>query len=108
LGLLDILSASYSEKDFITHTTGRYTPLGMASGTEPGGQLPVHDRWWLTPGYGLRFGTSFNGLGHSRDSEISLLSPEEAEIFEQEVDQYLLRKKREHRGEKLLYTISVL
>jgi len=77
-------------------------------GTAPGGQLPVHDRWWLTSGCGLRCGTSFNGLGHSRDSEISLLSPEEAEVFEQEVDQYLLRKKREHRGERLLYTMSVL
>ncbi len=77
-------------------------------GTAPGGQLPVHDRWWLTSGCGLRCGTSFNGLGHGRDSEISLLSPEEAEVFELEVDQYLLRKKREHRGERLLYTISVL
>jgi hypothetical protein len=56
-------------------------------GTAPGGQLPVHDRWWLTSGCGLRCGTSFNGLGHSRDSEISLLSPEEAAVFEQEVDQ---------------------
>ena len=84
-----------------------YTEIFIV-GTEPGGQLPVHDRWWLTSGCGLRCGTSFNGLGHSRDSEISLLSPEEAEVLEQEVDQYLLRKKREHRGERLLYAMSVL
>lgn len=77
-------------------------------GTASGGQLPVHDRWWLTSRGGLRCGTSYNGLGHSRDSEISLLSPEEAGILEQEVDQYLFRRKREHRGEKLIYTISVL
>ena len=41
------------------------------------GELPVHDRWWLTNGAGLRLGNSFGGIGKSRDSEISILTDSE-------------------------------
>ena len=33
------------------------------------GELPTHDRWWLSTNCGLRFGSSFSGWGKSRDSE---------------------------------------
>ncbi len=46
-------------------------------------------------------GTSFNSLGFNKESEISILSAEEAEIRQREVDQYLHGAKREHNGEML-------
>jgi hypothetical protein len=67
------------------------------------GESPVHDRWWLTDGGGLRIGTSFNSLGVGKASEISILSEGEAELRQNEVDQYLKRITREHNGERLSY-----
>jgi len=77
-------------------------------GTVSKGDLPIHDRWWLTYKGGIRLGTSFNSLGINRDSDISILSQEDAEIRERDIDQYLLRVKRDHGGDKLLYTIFTL
>jgi hypothetical protein len=67
----------------------------------PGGDLPIHDRWWLTRGRGLRLGTSFNSLGAKKESEISVLAELEARQLEQEIDEYLNFRKREHDGERL-------
>ncbi len=50
------------------------TPLETditVAGTEKQGELPIHDRWWITEGGGLRVGTSFRSLGLSKESEIS-------------------------------------
>lgn len=77
-------------------------------GTESSGDLPIHDRWWLINGGGIRIGTSFNSLGITKSSEISILSPEEAKLLEKEVDQYLRREKREHNKEKLRYNLFSL
>jgi hypothetical protein len=77
-------------------------------GTKSSGDLPIHDRWWLTNGGGIRLGTSFNSLGINKSSEITVLSAEEAELLEKEVNQYLCREKIEHNGEKLLYTLFTL
>jgi hypothetical protein len=77
-------------------------------GTEPGGKLPIHDRWWLTNGGGIRIGTSFNSLGLTRDSEISILTEEEAEIRDKEIDKYVQRIKKEHDGIKLSYSLFTL
>ena len=64
----------------------------------------MHDRWWLTSGSGLKMGTSFNGLGRSRDSEIAYIEAESARQLEHDpVDKFLLRREREHNGEKLTY-----
>ena len=65
------------------------------------GSLPIHERWWLTRGAGLKIGTSFNSLGGKRESEISCMSDAEAELREREVDEYLTFKKREHEGRRL-------
>jgi hypothetical protein len=62
---------------------------------------PIHDRWIVTNGIGLRLGTSLNSLGVTKDSEISEMSPEDAAQKLSEIDQYLNREKTEHRGEKL-------
>lgn len=77
-------------------------------GTEFGGDLPIHDRWWLTNGGGIRIGTSYNSLGKGKDSEISLLSREDAEIRAKEMEQFFQRTKREHNGARLLYTLFTL
>jgi hypothetical protein len=78
------------------------------AGTKSSGDLPIHDRWWLTNGGGIRLGTSFNSLGINKSSEITVLSPEEAELLEEEINQYLHREKIEHNGEKLFYTLFTL
>jgi hypothetical protein len=65
--------------------------------------LPIHDRWWLSKGCGLRFGSSFSGVGKSRDSEISELTHEEIEDRLILTDAYTTRQKREHLGEKMSY-----
>ena len=73
-------------------------------GTEPGGDSPIHDRWWLTKGSGLRVGTSFNSLGVAKSSEVSILSVSESLSLEAEIDQYLLFPgKRDYGGTKLRY-----
>ncbi len=65
------------------------------------GDLPIHDRWWLTRNKGLRLGSSFNSLGGPRESEIVPLTDAEVQNRELEVDQFLTLQKREHDGEKL-------
>jgi hypothetical protein len=65
------------------------------------GELPIHDRWWVTNDGGLRTGSSFNSLGEKKESEISLLTPEEAKEREIEVNEFMELKKREHDGQKL-------
>lgn len=70
-------------------------------GTQKGGELPIHDRWWITRGKGLRFGSSFNSLGQKKDSEVSSLTPDEVTAREVETDLYLSLTKREHLGEPL-------
>ena len=77
-------------------------------GNESSGDLPIHDRGWLTNGGGIQIGTSFNLLGITKTSEITILSSEEAELREKEVDRYLKREKREYNKEKLHYNLFTL
>lgn len=72
------------------------------------GDLPIHERWWLTKGAGLRVGTSFNQLGVNRDSEIGALTAAEAYERLQEVEALLNRQKREHVGQRLTYQVVPL
>ncbi len=75
-------------------------------GTKRKHESPIHDRWLLTNGGGLRIGTSINSLGVTKISEISKLSPEEAALREAEVNQYIqLPRKQGHEGDRLLYTV---
>jgi len=75
-------------------------------GTQRKHESPIHDRWLLTNGGGLRIGTSINSLGVTKISEISKLSPEEAALREAEVNQYIqLPRKQELEGDRLLYTL---
>jgi hypothetical protein len=77
-------------------------------GTESHGDSPIHDRWWLTHGSGLCMGTSLNSLGITKSSDLRILSMQESETREKEVDKYLHREKREHNNERLFYSLFTL
>jgi len=77
-------------------------------GLESSGELPIHDRWWITQNSGLSFGTSFNSLGINKTSEVSILSIEESKIRENEINQYISREKRIHKNERLIYNLFSL
>ncbi|HUP03209.1 MAG TPA: hypothetical protein VMU19_04435, partial [Bryobacteraceae bacterium] len=65
---------------------------------------PIHDRWAVSDGVGLRFGTSLRSLGLTKDSEIAEMSADDAAQKLADIDQYLNREKTEHRGERLRLT----
>ncbi len=65
---------------------------------------PNHDRWYITGNSGLRVGTSFNSLGITQNSEISIMSSSEAKDIEVKIiDKYLNREESFHNSEKLTY-----
>jgi MoxR-like ATPase len=80
----------------------------IIAGVGSPGDSPIHDRWWLTAGSGLRIGTSFNSLGISKESEVSVVAESEAAALEASVDEYLVRRRREFKSEKVSYSIVVL
>ena len=84
-----------------------HTELAIV-GTHPTGELPIHDRWWLTRDAGIRMGTSFNSLGIKSGAEISVLNPAEVIERQHETDTYLMRQKREHRGQKLNFAFATI
>jgi hypothetical protein len=73
-------------------------------GGEKSKDSPIHDRWLISNGSGLRFGTSLNSLGITKDSEISEMSSSDTEQKHHEMEQYLSREKTEHQGEKIRLT----
>jgi hypothetical protein len=77
-------------------------------GVGPSGDSPIHERWWLTKCSGLEVGTSFNGLGRSRISDITPLTRENAAASEREVREFLTRERREHGGMRIQYTLFSL
>jgi len=73
-------------------------------GGETSKASPIHDRWLVSESAGLRFGTSLNTLGQTKDSEISEMPIEDAAQKQAEILQYLEREKTEHNGEVLRMT----
>jgi hypothetical protein len=80
----------------------------VAGMTDEGGKSPVHDRWWLADGSGLRLGTSFNGLGRVQTSEISLMDGTDHDAKVEEVVQYLSTQAREVDGTRISYRVENL
>ncbi|MGI8484476.1 MAG: hypothetical protein ACR2OU_09435, partial [Thermomicrobiales bacterium] len=70
--------------------------------------LDIHDRWWITENGGLKFGTSFNSLGMQKSSDITIMSSDEIEEHEREIDDYLSRRKRSNSGKKLTYDVFTM
>jgi hypothetical protein len=77
-------------------------------GIESSGKSPIHDRWWLTKGSGLKIGTSFESLGKTQDTTITRISEAEAKLLESDLDQYLIEKKKEYNSERLRYLSFIL
>jgi hypothetical protein len=74
-------------------------------GTERNHESPIHDRWWLTKGAGLRLGTSVNSLGVGKKSDISVMNEDEVAAREQVADGFLTQRVREHAGERVRYAM---
>jgi NACHT domain len=64
---------------------------------------PIHERWILGNGQGLRLGSSFSGLGVSRVSEISVLSESSAQSRVGVLDEYLACRVRDSDGIRIRY-----
>ncbi|MCI0338610.1 MAG: hypothetical protein L0226_13620, partial [Acidobacteria bacterium] len=73
-------------------------------GMKSTGKSPIHDRWWLTNGKGFKPGTSYNSIGKSQISDITILSSEETKAKYEEIEPYLKKEKKDHNGERLLYS----
>ncbi len=72
------------------------------------GDSPIHDRWIVGNGRGLRLGSSFSGLGRNKLSEVSVLERSVAVDREREIDQYLTRQLREVLGKRIKYGVFSL
>jgi hypothetical protein len=77
-------------------------------GVGNGGDAPIHDRWWVTDGSGLMFGTSANSVGFGKISEVSVQSGEWAAEKEAIIDQFLSRRTREYGGGRVRYHVFTL
>jgi NACHT domain len=77
----------------------------MIAGVVPGGQSPIHDRWWLKGQAGIRVGTSFNGLGVGRVSEISTLAPQDVTARSAEVERCWGRLRSLPDGRRISYRL---
>jgi len=69
---------------------------------ERSGKFPVHDRWWLGDSAGLRMGTSLNSCGWGKLSELSRMTPMQSETARKRIEDYTLRRVRQHGGERLI------
>lgn len=72
-------------------------------GVQSTGKSPIHDRWWVTNGAGLRMGTSLQSLGEKRISEISDMDVFEAKEKESYIRKFLIDGEDFHNGEKIQY-----
>ena len=77
--------------------------LIVVAGVKGTSGSPIHDRWLLSDGVGLRLGTSFNSLGVTSDSEISHLTASEVATNTFLLDGYLSQTTRDFRGARILY-----
>jgi archaellum biogenesis ATPase FlaH len=67
-------------------------------------ETPFHDRWIITKNSGLRLGTSINSLGIKKESEISVMKPNEAlRIREDTLIEFITRRKKDFNNQRLNY-----
>jgi len=71
---------------------------------EHNNMAPFHDRWIITKNSGLRLGTSISSLGINRDSEISIMKPNEAlKIKENNLVEYITKRKKAINNQRISY-----
>jgi len=80
----------------------------VIAGLVPTGDCPVHERWIVCDGKGLRLGTSFSGLGRKRDSDITELAEAAAREREATLSFYLGLPPRTGNGDRIRYTAFTL
>jgi len=68
------------------------------------GQSPIHDRWWISGNNGLRLGTSMNGYGGRRISDISILNLDEVKERTEIIKRFAITKDRYYKDEKVKYS----
>lgn len=97
-----------------SHAWARISNMRHASidvtiaGVPPHMRSPLHDRWWISAGAALDFGTSANSLGIGQESSIKLCDEGEARVLEQSVDRFLNRTTRRIESEVISYlTFSI-
>jgi len=71
--------------------------------TEKTQVFPIHDRWMVSRSSGLRIGTSLNGLGARKASEISKVDSVKADEYRAELNPFIGRAIRIHSGERLQF-----
>lgn len=77
----------------------------VVCGFDGDGKSPVHDRWMVGKESGLRLGSSFNGIGKSRLSEISNMDEASCNDAIQKLDPFLNQRERMVGGTKLKYRV---
>ena len=77
-------------------------------GMEESEKSPIHDRSILTERSGISLGTSWNSLGSTQDSKMTVLTHTEASELSERVGQFLVDRKREYGPERLLYETVTL
>ena len=80
----------------------------VAVGFEDSGKSPIHDRSILTEHGGIRMGTSWNSVGFSQDSTVSVLSEAEASQLSERIRQFLDDRRRDYAGKRLRYESATL
>lgn len=70
-------------------------------GFGPEGKHPIHDRWVVSSGTGLRLGSSTNSIGMLRISEVSEMDKEQSVEKDEAIDRVLDRNVRIWHGQKL-------
>lgn len=80
----------------------------VVAGLIPTWECPVHERWIVCDGKGLRLGTSFSGLGRRRESDITELVEAAAREREATLSVYLGLATRTAAGDRIHYTAFTL
>jgi len=70
-------------------------------GFGPSGRHPIHDRWIVAKGAGMRLGSSINAIGLTRISEISNIESEDANAKLADLEVYFSSPPRSFGGERL-------
>jgi len=88
----------------ISDETPPFVNITFCWNSEDINSMPIHDRWIITKNGGLRIGTSINSLGCKKESEISVMQPNESlNILEHTVKDYVNKRKRELNKQRLSY-----
>jgi hypothetical protein len=73
-------------------------------GSKESGAMPIHDRWLITAGAGLRLGSSLSSIGMTKASEVTAIEEKDLPGIHALVDKHLHSLVKTPDGERLLST----